>query len=152
MLSFNVLGVGREEIEDEKAREMANVVYHSLNDNGFDVDGVAPVLREREADAEPEKTAIRAHEASDGLYFCWYDESHWDWNVEKVEHLFYQCDDEKRATDSLTPEDEREDDAPVVGHIEHRQGDIERITFDLTDWYGEDATFEFDSLPDWGSR
>ena len=50
MLSLNVLGVeDAEEIEDEKAREMAHVAYQSLNDNGFDVDGVAPVLRETEA-------------------------------------------------------------------------------------------------------
>lgn len=101
---------------------------------------------------ETERTAIRAHEASDGLYFCWYDDPKWDWNPEKVEHLFYKADGEKRVTDSLIPEGEREEkgeDAPVVGHIEHRKGEITRITFDLTEWYGEDATHEFDSLPEW---
>lgn len=102
-----------------------------------------------------ELTPIRAHEANDGLYYCWFDDDRWDWDAEKVEVLFYKCDDEERVTDSLTPEGERVrlgEDAPIVGHIEHTQGEIERITFDLTEWYGEDATYEFDGLPDWPSN
>ncbi len=101
-------------------------------------------------DREVQKTAIRAHEEPEGMYYCWYDDPKWDWNPEAVEHLFYQCDDEKRVTDSLTIESDREENAPVVGHVEHREGEIERITFDLTEWYGDDATFEFDELPDLG--
>jgi len=103
---------------------------------------------------ETSKTLIRAHEASNGNYFCWFDNSKWDWPAEKIEHLFYKCDDEKRVTDSLLSEKEREkagESAPVVGHVEHQQGEIERITFDLTEWYDEDATYEFTELPDWGS-
>lgn len=50
MLSFNVHGVqDANDIEDEKARQMANAMYAGLEDAGFDVKGVAPVLRDPDA-------------------------------------------------------------------------------------------------------
>ena len=100
---------------------------------------------------ESQRTAIRAHKANDGLYYCLCDDQR-GWPNEKLEALFYECDNEKRVTESLTPESDRDEDAPIVGHIEHKQGEIERITFDLTDWYGEDATREYDGLPNWNTR
>lgn len=43
-LDLNVIGLNVE--DDDEAREAADVVYFALQNAGYEVDGVSPVLRE----------------------------------------------------------------------------------------------------------
>jgi uncharacterized protein (UPF0335 family) len=49
MTPFHVFGVD-EDVTDEELREAANEIFTALNAEGYDVDGVAPVLRDRDED------------------------------------------------------------------------------------------------------
>jgi len=51
MTAFQVFGVD-EDVTDEELREAANEIYAALNAEGYDVDGVAPILRDRDEDGD----------------------------------------------------------------------------------------------------
>lgn len=91
---------------------------------------------------------IQAHEASDGLYFCTFGDDVMFEFVERVEMLFYRVDDERRVTDALTPEPERESEAPTVGELVMDADGVVELRFDLSEWYPEEKTATFEELPE----
>ncbi len=47
-MSFQQFDVHGLDVDDDEAREVANAIYATLEDKGYDVDGVAPVLHEED--------------------------------------------------------------------------------------------------------
>ena len=84
--------------------------------------------------AETETANITLH-IDEVTWFCLIDEDdiRLHEKLEDIEVRLYSEADMERVAENLVPEHEREKPAPVIGTVEHRDGKILDIEFDLSE-------------------
>lgn len=90
----------------------------------------------QESAPERETSNIRAYLDRDGVWFCLVDtdDVRVHDHLEQIEMRLSRADEDDRIPGILVPEPEREEAAPVVGTVEHIDGEVIDITIDLSDW------------------
>ena len=91
-----------------------------------------------QTDSESTETLeITAHIDSQ-TWFCLVDDDRvLHEHILEIEEQFGRADEERRVISELVPESEREESAPVIGTVEHADGELLNINIDLSDWYDD---------------
>lgn len=55
-------------------------------------------------------------------------------HILEIEEAFGRADEERQVISELVPESNREGSAPVVGTVEHTDGELVNINIELPDW------------------
>ena len=96
------------------------------------------IHNESRTDSETETLNVTAHRDEE-TWFCGlkpHDERVHDHIVE-IETEFGRADTDRRVISELVLERKREGPPPVVGTVEHDDGELVSIDIDLSEWYGE---------------
>ncbi len=91
---------------------------------------------------EPEQTDSESTETLDitahldsQTWFCLVDDDRvLHDHILEIEEAFGRADEERRVISELVPESNREDSAPVVGTVEHTDGELVDTNIELPDW------------------
>ncbi len=85
-----------------------------------------------------ETLAITAHVDSQTWFCTVGDDRLMCDHIVEIEEKFGRADQKQRVISELIPESEREEPAPVVGTVEHIEGELLNIDIDLSGWYGDE--------------
>lgn len=99
-----------------------------------------PAQEETDSHRDTETSDITAHIDAQ-TWFCSVDTDDvriMDNYILQIEEKFARADEERRIISQLVPESEREEPAPVVGTVEHADGELLDINFDLSNWYDDE--------------
>jgi len=92
---------------------------------------------ETDAEENTETLDITAHIDAQTWFCAVDDDLIMDDYIVQIEEEFAKADEDRRVISELVPESKREEPAPVVGTVEHAEGELIDITLDLSDWYDE---------------